>query len=207
MNITSLRNASLVSFALLLLGGCGYGPLMNKGYVGPDKQVVRMAQPTEGDLEKVLEEDDITGIVCLRGDQTGEEKEWFDTEVAFAEEHDLDFYTVRLSTGRLPTREQLGDLIEIFKTADYPLLVHCQAGADRTGFAAVVYRLVVLDEPLDDALDSFSIWRGHVKRNTPLDQLFEFYREEADGRRFEKWFRQDYDVERLNKKLDPPPED
>ncbi len=199
------RTGWLLLLAMVISAtGCGTGPLSNKGYVGPDDEFIRMAQPSQRDLEKTLEKDEIRSIVCLRDHNPG--KEWYDIEYAFAEENDLDLYAVRLSTGRLPTREQLGDLIDIYHTANYPILVHCQAGADRTGFAAVVYRLVILEEPLDDALDSFSVWHGHVKRNTPLDQLFDFYEEEADGRTFEQWFDEDYDLERLNAKLDPQPE-
>ncbi len=199
------RSGWLLLLAMIISAtGCGTGPFTNKGYLGPNDQFIRMAQPSESDLEKVLEDDDIRSIVCLRDHNPG--KEWYDTELAFAEANELDFYAVRLSKNRLPTREQLGDLIVIYKTAEYPMLVHCQSGSDRTGFAAVVYRLVILDEPLDDALESFSIWHGHIQRNTPLDQLFEFYREEADGRSFEEWYLHDYDVERLNAKLDPSPE-
>ena len=185
---------------LLVAGGCGYGPFDNKGYVGPN--VIRMAQPRQSGLEEALEQDEIKTIVNLRGENAG--KDWYDTEFAFAQENDLEFRSVRLSKGRLPTRQQLGDLIEIFKTAEYPLLMHCQSGSDRTGFAAVVYRLVVLDDPLEAALESFSIWYGHIQRDTPLDRLFDAYRDEAAGRSFEQWFQQDYDVARLEGKLDLP---
>lgn len=201
MRITS-KHLLLCGLPLLIAaGGCGLGPLTNKGYIGDN--VIRMAQPTKGDLETVLETDQIKSIVNLRGPNAG--KSWYDTEFAFAEANDIDFYSVRLSSGRLPTQEQLADLIEIFQTAEHPLMMHCEGGADRSGFGSVVYRLVILDEPLDEALDSFSIWYGHVEQNSPLDQLFEFYREEADGRSFEEWFDQDYDVERLNQKLSNPP--
>ena len=195
----STRRCALPVFSALLLTatGCGYGPLDNKGYLAPD--VIRMAQPDEGDLEVLLEKDKIKAILNLRGENAG--KEWYDTEIAFAQKNDIDLHNVRLSTGRLPTREQLGDLIRILKTADRPLMMHCQGGADRSGFAATVFRLVVLREPLDKALKSFTVWHGHVKQNTPLDKLFDAYREEANGRSFEQWYEQDFDVERLNKKL------
>jgi len=183
---------------LLAAGGCGYGPFDNKGYVTDD--VIRMSQPDEDELAELLEDDKIKSIVNLRGPNAG--KDWYDTELAFAQKQGIDFYSVRLSTGRLPTREQLGDLIRIFKTAKHPLLMHCQGGADRSGFGAVVYRLVILKDPLDDALESFSVWHGHLKRDTPLDKLFDAYRDEANGRSFEQWYEQDYDVARLNRKLD-----
>ena len=92
-------------------------------------------------------------------------------------------------------------VIRIFRTAKHPLLMHCQGGADRSGFGAVVYRLVILKDPLDEALAGFSVWHGHLERDTPLDKLFDAYRDEANGRSFEQWYERDYDVNRLNKKL------
>ena len=194
-----LKTSMLLSALALLVaaGGCGWGPFDNKYYMDSGN-LIRTAQPTEGDLERAMENDGIKTIVNLRGPNAG--KSWYDTEFAFAEENDLAFHSVRLSKGRLPTEEQLGDLLAIFETAERPMLMHCQSGADRTGFASVVYRLVVMDQPLDEALDSFSLWYGHIG-GTPLDHLFEIYREEADGRRFDVWYEEDYDLERLNAKL------
>ena len=199
---TTSKHVVLLTLPLLLAaGGCGYGPFTNKGYIGDD--VVRMAQPTESGLKSTLEKDKIKTVLNLRGENAG--KDWYDVEAQFAQENDLDFYSVRLSKGRLPTRQQLGDLIRILKTAKYPLMMHCQSGADRTGFAATVYRLVVLKDPLDKALESFTVWHGHIEQDTPLDKLFDAYRDEANGRSFEEWFEKDFDVERLNKKLEIPP--
>ena len=192
-----LKTTVLLLALAVAAGGCGWGPFDNKHYMDGGN-LIRTAQPTEGDLERAMDNDGIKTIVNLRGENAG--KSWYDMEYAFAQEHDLDHYSVRLSKGRLPTEEQLGDLLEIFETAERPMLMHCQSGSDRTGFGAVVYRLVVMDQPLEEALDSFTIWYGHIG-GTPLDHLFEIYREEADGRRFDVWFEEDYDLERLNAKL------
>jgi len=192
------RHTGVLLAILITAGGCGWGPFDNKHRMDGGN-FIRTAQPSEGDLRRAMEDDGVRTIVNLRGHNAG--KSWYDTEYAFAQENDLDHCSVRLSKGRLPTEEQLGDLLEIYEEAERPMLVHCQSGSDRTGFAAVVYRLVVMDHPLDEALDSFSMFYGHLDQNTPLDHLFEIYREEANGRRFDVWYEEDYDLERLNAKL------
>jgi len=194
-----LRTSAILLVFATAAGGCGYGPFDNK-HTLDDGKVIRTAQPSKNDLMRAMEEDGIKTIVNLRGENAG--KDWYDTELAFAQANDLDFYSVRLSKSRLPTREQLGDLLEIYRTAERPMLMHCQSGSDRTGFATVVYRLVVMEEPLDDALAGFSMWYGHIDQDTPLDHLFEIYRDEANGRRFDVWFEEDYDVDRLNDELE-----
>jgi hypothetical protein len=57
-----------------------------------------------------------------------------------------------------PRRETLLDLIETFREAEAPLLIHCKAGADRAGLASAIYLLTMTDAPLADARRMLS-WR------------------------------------------------
>ena len=46
--------------------------------------------------------------------------------------------------------ERGGDLTrarELFRTIEYPVLIHCKSGADRAGMMAVLYRHFHLGEP------------------------------------------------------------
>ena len=53
----------------------------------------------------------------------------------------VDFVAVPLSARRFPDRETLVRLCEVLETARYPMLVHCRAGADRTGLVSAMYVL------------------------------------------------------------------
>ena len=52
------------------------------------------------------------------------------------------YYDLPLSATRRPTRRELLQLIDLLETCSYPLLIHCKSGADRTGLASALYRLV-----------------------------------------------------------------
>ena len=42
----------------------------------------------------------------------------------------------------MPTREALLELWDTFENGEYPMLVHCKAGADRTGGAVAIWRMM-----------------------------------------------------------------
>jgi len=42
------------------------------------------------------------------------------------------------------------------------MLIHCKAGADRTGFACTLYRMIKLNEPVEKARESLSWEYGHI---------------------------------------------
>ena len=58
------------------------------------------------------------------------------------------------------------------QTSDTPLLVHCTAGKDRTGFASALL-LTLLGVPWDAVMDDYlrtnELWTGHIGRYPELD--------------------------------------
>jgi len=83
----------------------------------------------------------------------------------------------RLYAAALPEREELLDLLDIFKRMERPVVMHCKSGSDRTGFAAVIYLNVCCDVPVKQAMRHLN-WRYlHVRRskNGILDLFFETY--------------------------------
>jgi protein tyrosine/serine phosphatase len=122
-------------------------------------RVFRSAQPTQK-LAVWLEDHAIKSILNLRG---GSPADGFHREeLRVAKAKSVRFFELPLSAVERPKRRDLLRMMDIFDQCEYPLLIHCKKGADRTGLACAVYRLSQLGEPPERALDSFSLSHAHI---------------------------------------------
>lgn len=80
---------------------------------------------------------------------------------------------------RAPTREELKTAIELFDRIEYPMLMHCKSGAERTGLMSILYLLLKEGVPLAEARRQLSARYGYFRHTTAgiLDLLFEHYAE------------------------------
>ena len=82
----------------------------------------------------------LKSILNLRGGGPGDW--WYGLEIRSAREAGMTYYDLPLSATRRPTRRELLQLIDLHNRCSYPLLIHCKSGADRTGLASAIYRMV-----------------------------------------------------------------
>ena len=90
----------------------------------------------------------------------------------------------------LPPPERITELLRALDKADYPVLIHCQGGADRTGLASTLYLNVYRNVPLDEAERKELTWRyGHFSRGEahPMDDFFDLYRKTGHGLSLRDW--------------------
>jgi len=54
-------------------------------------------------------------------------------------------------------------------------LIHCQSGADRTGLAAAIWKVIVDNDPKSDAEKQLSIFFGHlpIGKTAAMDRFFQ----------------------------------
>jgi len=180
----------------------------NLGVVDPG-YVMRSAQPT-GQLASWLRDFQISSILNLRGGSPADS--WYDAEVRSARESAVSYYDLPLSATRRPSRRELLRLIDLLDRCDYPLLIHCKSGADRTGLASALYLMVRRGEPPERALSAFSIEYGHIPMfgtehlHEPLDEYAAWLKTNRlphTPERFRAWVKNDYHAEVLP--ADPPP--
>lgn len=142
--------ALLVLMVLFLL----YMLLRNNIHTVSSGAIYRSAQLSPSRLKRLIRADHIRTIINLRG--ANPKMDWYRDEVSVSQAMDVQHYDIRLSSTHLPASKQLRRLVELFQTAPKPILLHCQGGADRTGFASAMW-LLLRGYPVPEARQAFSI--------------------------------------------------
>lgn len=164
------------------IAGCGLGEaddyapltLTDNFRVIKAGRAYRSAQLDAASLRLVIDEYGVKTIVNLRG--SNEADYWYQQERAVAEENGIVLADVRMSAHALPPRETLLLLYDTLTTAEHPILIHCKSGADRTGAAAAIWRMVVNDDPKAVARCELSPLYGHFAAATPeMDRLVNLF--------------------------------
>lgn len=159
--------------------------------VEPGK-VYRSAQLSPSHLREVLKEHGIQTVVNLRGGKPS--SRWYHDEQQVCAEQGAAYEVLSMRASALPRPRDLERLLNIFDHARYPVLFHCQGGADRSGLTATLYLSVYDHEPLDKALENGLTWRyGHFPLQAhPMDEFYRLYRETANGMDLRTWIHEKY---------------
>jgi len=176
----------------VLLGACQtikqicytYDPL---NFHAVDEGVLyRSAQPTGGDLEMIVQKYGIKSVINLRGANPGQN--WYDNEVIVSEQYGLKRVDISMSAGSIPHKPDLVSLHNAFRDLPRPMLVHCKAGADRTGEAAAIFVLDYMKLQKWEASRQLHPYFGHVPDLCPAKTYF--FNKVYQG---ETWARESYD--------------
>jgi hypothetical protein len=138
-------------------------------------RVYRSAQLTADELEAICRERDIRTVINLRG--CCAPQDWYLDECRVTHRLNIAQEDISLSAMRLPSTSEVRRLVEVLDHCEYPVLFHCFRGADRTGLASTVARLLQDGVTLKEATEQLGIFYGHVRigRTYHIDRFFELY--------------------------------
>jgi hypothetical protein len=174
---TWLRLAlALAAVALLPVGVEAYRVVFgaNVHTVLPGR-VYRCAQPSGDDLDHLIARYHIRSVINLRGACDG--VAWYADECRATNRHDVSLHDINFSASRYPSATELRYLLDVLDHAEYPILLHCRRGADRTGMTAMMALLLQKNVSLQEARRQLGPRYGHVAvgRTAALDEFADFY--------------------------------
>lgn len=159
-----------------------------------DDQLARTYQPSPGKLAKFAKRG-VKTVVNLRGESdTG----FFRLEEEACEKLGLELISFKVYSRDAPSKEVLYGAKELFARIQYPAIMHCKSGADRTGLMGTLYKFLHKGEPMEAAMEQLSFRKyGHVRagKTGVIDYAFEKFiawRDETGGD-FWTWVEEVYD--------------
>lgn len=162
----------------------------------------RSNQPTPWRL-RALAKRGFRSVINLRGEgRSGA----FYLERYHSQRLGLELHSLKMSSRRAPTVEQLAVLHGWLEQAPKPLLLHCKSGADRAGLAAAISLLLQGAEP-EQAEQQLS-WRYLHLRNAStgmMDHFIQSYARDgySNGVSYRDWVEQSYDRELIRQSFRP----
>lgn len=127
-------------------------------------EAYRSGQLDSSRLAYYIKKHNIRSVLNLRGNVASDGHsvaQWYLDEKRVSAELGAKHYDIYLSSTSEPEKEDVAKLMEFFKTAPRPVLIHCKSGADRTGLVASMWKVVVDKESKAEAEKQLTIRYGH----------------------------------------------
>ena len=114
--------------------------------------------------------------INLRGDSP---KGFYLLENEACEKHGITMVDFRVYSRDTHTPEKIRAAKELFENIEYPAVMHCKSGADRTGIMGVLYRHFRMGDTVEEAMEQLKFKYLHVKQGKTgmLDFFFKDYLE------------------------------
>ena len=175
-----LRLLTLILFTALTAEILYVVAFRNLHTVIPDR-VYRSAQLSGPNLDRLIAEKGIRTVINLRG--FCGDFDWYRTEMQSTSKAGISQEDITLSASRLPPPGELRRLMEVFDRTEYPIVLHCRRGSDRTGLAAALIYLLYTDATLAEGRAQCSLRYGHtgIGPAAAMDRFFELYEEYLAG--------------------------
>lgn len=178
---TPARLLKLLVMACLLLGGVLAGREFIRIYFGTNihvilpGQVYRSAQLSPAELAEFIRKHGIRTVINLRG--ACPVCDWYMDESRVLHQLNVNQEDIFLSAGRYPPASELRRLVDVLDHGEYPMLLHCRQGADRTGISGTVVMLLQPGVSFAEASKQLSPRYGHlpISRTGNLDRYLTFY--------------------------------
>lgn len=136
-------------------------------------EMYRENQPSPKRIAQ-LAEMGIKTIINLRGESP---KGFYLLEVEACKKNGIELINYRMYSRDTHTVEAIKGARDLFERIDYPAVMHCKSGADRTGVMGVLYRHFKMGDSIEEAVEQLTLKYLHVRQGKTgmLDFFFKDY--------------------------------
>lgn len=122
-------------------------------------QLFRSNQLGAAQLQALLQDEGIRTVINLRGGSR--QDAWYREEADVVAGAGARLVDIPIADDKEPGVASIARLVTTLRSSPTPVLIHCKAGADRTGLAAALYLLEVAGLPPEVAARQLSFAYGH----------------------------------------------
>jgi hypothetical protein len=156
-------------------------------------ELYRAAQLNDTDLRTEIARFRIKSVINLRGGNL--QSAWYRDELTVCRNLQVVHADVSMSAKNLPAPDQVAKLVQDFSILPRPMLIHCNAGSDRTGLAGSIYLIESKACLPSDATRELSWHFGHfaIYPYFEMNEFIQLFQVENPQRRtLADWVRLDY---------------
>jgi protein tyrosine/serine phosphatase len=143
-------------------------------------ELYRSAQPNPYQLKNIIKKYNIKTVINLRGP---EKIAILDLEREICKNMNINLIEIKYHSRGIPNFERVEKAKELFETIEYPALIHCKAGSDRTGLLSALYLYFIKKVDIKEAIKQLDfIPYGHINHSKTglIDFYFEKFIEYAE---------------------------
>ncbi len=160
------KNKTLISLAiffvliaLLITARIIYLNEQGNFHVVTKNELYRGAQMDNDELSYYLNKYHIKSVLNLRGKSP--DAQWYKDEIKISKRFDVIHYDYGFSASHLLSIKKMKGIVELLERLPKPILIHCKAGADRSGLVAALWLYKIKHYSFKKSFEQLSVLFGH----------------------------------------------
>jgi len=145
--------ALVITARIIYLNEQGNFHVVTKG------QLYRSAQMDNDELAYYLRRYHIKSVLNLRGKSPA--SQWYKNEIRISKKLGVKHYDYGFSASHLLSIKKMRTVIALLEKLPKPILIHCKAGADRSGLVAALWLYKIKHYSFKRSFEQLSVLFGH----------------------------------------------
>ncbi|MEW5771615.1 MAG: protein tyrosine phosphatase [Pseudomonadota bacterium] len=126
-------------------------------------EAFRSSQPTMWQMRRMVRKHGIKTILNLKGANPNSAYWYFEQEQCA--KLGVKLVNISIASRSIPDLDRIRRAKEVFETVEYPVWMHCKAGADRAGIYSTLYQHFRQGRPIEET-DQLKLWPyGHIRHS------------------------------------------